>query len=47
MENIKGICDMEGIEGRSIMPISRFYGFKMGRGELEKIHTGSRLLKQY
>lgn len=33
MENIKGmICDMEGIEGRSIMPVSRFYGFKMGGG---------------
>lgn len=33
MENIKGmICDMEGTEGRSIMPISRFYGFKMGGG---------------
>lgn len=23
---------MEGIEGRSIMPVSRFYGFKMGGG---------------
>ena len=38
MENIKGmICDMEGIQGRSIMPVSRFYGFKMGGG-LEKIY---------
>jgi len=46
MENIKGmICDMEGIEGRSIMPVSRFYGFNFNEKLYWILSTNEFILK--